>query len=59
MTDDMREVAVTDSLKWVHSDNVDGITFVFHVDSTKDHQEWIFHHLCELSFLIFHKENDE
>jgi hypothetical protein len=38
MTDDLKEeeVVVTGSLEWVHSDDIDGIAFVFHVDSIKD-----------------------
>jgi hypothetical protein len=36
VTDDVKEVVVTDSLKWVHSDDIDGITFVFHVNFIKD-----------------------
>jgi hypothetical protein len=36
VTDDVKEVDVTDSLEWVHSDGIDGIAFVFHVDSIND-----------------------
>jgi hypothetical protein len=36
MTDDVKEVIVTDSLEWVHSDGIYGIAFVFHVDSIND-----------------------
>jgi len=36
VTDDVKEVVVTDSLEWVHSDGIDGIAFVFHVDSIND-----------------------
>jgi hypothetical protein len=36
VTDDLKEVVVTGSLEWVHSDDIDGIAFVFHVDSIKD-----------------------
>jgi hypothetical protein len=36
VTDNLKEVVVTGSLEWVHSDDIDGIAFVFHVDSIKD-----------------------
>jgi hypothetical protein len=36
VTDDVKEVVVTDSLEWVHSNGIDGIAFVFHVDSIND-----------------------
>jgi hypothetical protein len=36
VTDDLKEVVVTGSLEWVHSNDIDGIAFVFHVDSIKD-----------------------
>jgi hypothetical protein len=35
MTDDVKEVVVTDSLEWVHSNDIDGIAFVSHADSIK------------------------
>jgi hypothetical protein len=58
VTDDVKEVIVTDSLEWV-SKNIDGIAFVFHVDSIKNLEEWIFCDLCECIILIFPKESDE
>jgi hypothetical protein len=36
VTDDVKEVFVTDSLEWIHSNDIDGIAFVFHVNSIKD-----------------------
>jgi hypothetical protein len=59
LADDVKEVTVTDSLEWVSND-IDGIAFVFHVNATKDHEEWIlkngFYVTCvNTSFLCFPK----